>query len=364
MNKKLLALAVAAALAPAAAMADSGNVVVYGQFGASYDNIDTGAANQDTLSRISSNNSRIGFKGTEDMGNGLSAIWQMEHRIDLDSNNNVTNTANTTSMSTRNTFVGLSSKAMGTVLAGTHDTPYKLATGSLDVFADTMGDYNNIVGTVNGANVRDLRLGNVVAYITPTISGFHAAIATSQLNEAGNTTQANPSAWSMAAIYDNGPLFASLSHEIQKTVRAENTAATYATKGTKIGVGYKFGATKVGFVHERLSDDSTATPSANAGTRNAYVLNVAHTMGANVIKASYGKANDGETAGDTSAKNWTIGVDHNLSKRTSVYALYTKTDNATNATYGVGGSSVTGQYTAATAGDDPRAVSLGMRHSF
>jgi len=365
MNKKLIALAIAAALAPAAAMADSGNVVIYGQVNASYDNITTGTPGQDTLNRISSNNSRIGFKGTEDLGNGLSAIWQMEQTVAMDGATGAAAGAaqsTTGSFATRNTFVGLSSKTMGTALIGQHDTPYKLATGGLDVFADTLGDYNNIIGTVNGVNVRDLRLGNVAAYISPTVNGFHAAIATAQLNEAGNAATANPSAWSLAGIYDMGPLFVSLAHEIQKTARPENLAASYTTKGTKIGVGYKFGATKVGFVHERLSDDSTATPSANAGTRNAYVLNVAHAMGANTLKASYGRANDGATAADTSAKNWTIGVDHSLSKRTSVYALYTKTDNAAGATYGVGGSGI--GYNAAAIGEDPRAISLGMRHSF
>jgi len=360
MNKKLIALAVAAALAPAAALADSGNVVIYGVAHVSYDNISTGASGQDTLNRISSNSSRIGFKGTEDLGNGLSAIWQMEQQIGLDSA-----AANATP---RNQFVGLSSKTMGTLLAGTHDTPYKLATGGLDVFGDTIADYNTIIGNVNGTNVRDLRLGNVVAYITPTWSGFHAAIATSMLNESGNavpaTQQGNPSAWSMAGIYDNGPLFASLAYEIQKSQVVATPADLFTTKGTKLGLGYKFGATKVGFVHERLNDDNPVTANANAGTRNAYLLNVAHTMGANVIKASYGKASDGATAADTSAKNWTIGVDHNLSKRTSVYALYTKTDNAAGATYGVGGAGAGGLYNAAAVGEDPRAFSLGMKHSF
>lgn len=354
MNKKLLAFAVAAAFtAPMVANADSGNVSIYGIAHVSYDNINTNAPGQDTLSRISSNSSRIGFKGTEDLGNGLSAVWQMEQQVGMDS-------GSVANMTARNTFVGLSSKSVGTLLAGTHDTPYKLGTGKLDVFGDTMGDYNTIIGNVNGANVRDLRLGNVVAYITPTFNGFHAAIAASMLNEAGNAGQANPSAWSATAVYDNGPLFLSLSHEVQKTANAAPATDGFDTKGTKLGAGYAFGATKVGVVYERLTDSR----SNMAGSRNAYVLNVAHTMGANVIKASYGKANDGASAADTSAKNWTVGFDHNLSKRTAVYALYTKTDNASGATYGVGGAGAGGIYNAAAAGEDPRAISLGMKHSF
>lgn len=414
MNKKLIALAVAAVMAPAAAMADSGNVTIYGKMEASYDNISTGAAGQDTLSRISSNSSNLGFKGTEDLGNGLSAIWQIENQINVDSNGSATSAASANGAAgTRNTFVGLSSKTMGTVLLGTHDTPYKLGTLKLNVFGDSMGNYTSIVGSANGTNVRDLRLGNVAAYISPTFNGFHGAIATSQLNEAGNSGLSNPSAWSATGVYDNGQLFASLSYEIQKyadvgataaatgtyvctgtSVTGNVTAATaaaatiacqaltggsgstatavvaataavaaadaYDTKGTKLGLGWDFKqGTKVGFVYERLADSR----ASNAGSRNAYVLNVAHTMGNNVIKAQYGKANDGETAADTSAKNWAIGVDHNMSKRTSIYALYTKTDNAEGAAYGVGGTKTTGVYAPAV-GDDPRAVSLGVKHSF
>ena len=84
MNKKLIALAVAAALAPAAAMADSGNVTIYGQAARFLDPLTRmyrwRCGFNDTAWRVSSNSSRLGFKGTEDLGNGLSAVWQMEIR--------------------------------------------------------------------------------------------------------------------------------------------------------------------------------------------------------------------------------------------------------------------------------------------
>lgn len=361
MNKKLIALAVAAAIAPAAAMADSGNVAIYGVMSVSYDNVSTGATNQDTLHRISSNNSYMGFKGTEDLGNGLNAVWQIEQTVNVD--NGAATTGGIFSGAQRNTFIGLSSKTMGTVLAGTHDTPYKLGTARLDVFADTLGDYNNIIGNVNGANVRDLRLGNVLAYISPTINGFHAAIATSMLNESGNNTSTvsydNPSAWTATAIYDNGPLFASLSYEKQNSGTSATVTSAYDTKGTKLGLGYNFGqGTKAGLVYERLSDSR----ADQAGTRNAYALNVAHTMGANTIKVQYGKANDGASTADTAATNWTIGADHAFSKRSSIYALYTNMSNGAGATYGIGVAS--GAYVPATGSDDPHAVSIGLKHSF
>ena len=380
MQKKIIALAIAGL--SGAAFAQS-NVTIYGQMNASYDNVSTNAPGQDTLNRVSSNSSRLGFKGEEKLGSGISAVFQIENAINLDA-------GATTTLATRNTFIGLKG-GFGTALAGNHDTPYKLSTGSLDPFADTIADANNIISSSNGTNVRDLRLGNVLAYISPTWSGFHAAIATSMLNESGNAALSNPKAWSMTGIYSNGPLFLSLAWEKQKTAEvlagnlycmaqatgvitvkaacaatdtqiggATAAADAYDTKGVKLGAGYTLGSTKFGLVYERL----TASRTANAGTRNAYVLNVAHTMGANVIKAAYGKANDGKDGTtETGAKNISIGLDHNLSKRTAVYALYTKTDNEAGATYNIGGNGAGGAYTPA-AGKDPRAISLGMKHSF
>ena len=113
--------------------------------------------------------SRLGFKGSEDLGNGLKAIYQVEFGINLnDTNNNVL--TNNDSITYRNTFVGLAGN-WGTFLMGRHDTPMKISTGKLDLFADTMADYNGTVG------FRDLRADNVVAYISPSWSGFQLAAA-------------------------------------------------------------------------------------------------------------------------------------------------------------------------------------------
>jgi predicted porin len=363
MNKKLIALAVAAAIAPAAAMADSGNVTIYGIMHASIDARDpgTGGTKEETIA-ISSNSSRLGFKGTEDLGNGLSAVWQIESSIGAD--------GSASTLAGRNTFVGLSSKTAGTVLLGKHDTPYKLGTGSLDVFGDTMGDYNAVIGNVNGTVYFDSRLGNVAAYISPTWSGFHFAAAVVAANESGNSTTSNPSAYSLTGVYSNGPVFGSLSYE-----KASDTTAAVSTDtglpvvgvggeahATKLGLGYNFGVVKLGFVWEGIKANSTTDPTGSLD-RNAFLLNAAYTMGNNVLKAQYAKAGSSDVA-DTGADQWTIGIDHNFSKRTSVYALYSKMNNDTNSSYGLGQGGAGGAFTPAAAGQDPSVWSLGVRHSF
>lgn len=369
MNKKIIALAIAAALAPAAAMADSGNVVIYGQANASVDyaNPGTGAASlNDKAWRVSSNSSRLGFKGTEDVGNGLSAIWQMETGVSLDSG------STSSDFMLRNSFVGLSSKAAGTVLFGKHDTPYKLGTGSLDMFADTMGDYNAIVGNIDGTVAFDSRLGNVAAYISPTWAGFHFAGASAMANETNNTARRDGRAYSLTGIYNNGPMFGSLSYEQAKDITVGSSTnlaspgmvAILATlekaTGTKLGLGYKFGPAAVGFIAERIKLDVMGDSIA----RNAFYVNGSYTLGSNVIKAAFGKAGSTSGSSDDGAKQLVIGADHNLSKRTAVYALYSKMKNDNGGDYGLGGNGAGGAFSPAASGQDPSVLSLGVKHNF
>lgn len=362
MNKKLLAFAVAAAFAaPMVANADSGNVVIYGQANMSVDYIETDLDGQDKYWGVGSNSSRLGFKGTEDLGNGLSAVWQMETGVLMDS----ANTAQT--FMARNTFAGLSSKTMGTVILGKHDTPYKLGTASLDVFADTMGDYNSVIGRTEVTGVTfDSRLGNVIAYISPTWSGFHFAVATVTANEGGNMGNSNPSAYSATGVYANGPLFASLSYEkasdtVANTTGVPATGAGNDASAVKLGLGYNYGAGNINFIWEDIN--TSGTLENNGMDRTAYYLSGTYKMGNNTLKAAFARANDGDSADDTAAKQFTLGVDHALSKRTTVYALYSKMTNEAGATYGLGGNGA-GNAMNPVAGNDPSVISLGMKHSF
>jgi predicted porin len=133
-------------------------------------------------------------------------------------------------------------------------------------------------------------------------------------------------------------------------------------RSVKLGLGYTMNALNLGFIYENIGVSSGLN---GAGLdRTAYYLSAAYKMGNNTLKAAFAKANDGDSAADTAAKQWTLGAEHAMSKRTSVYALYTKMDNAAGATYGIGGNGAGGAYVPTVGGDDPRAISLGMKHSF
>jgi predicted porin len=233
MQKKLIALAVATAIS-APAFADNANFSFYGTVDVSYDSVNTGngttTANGATavtgVSKrvVSSNVSKFGFKGSEDLGDGLAAIWQIEQQVNIDD-------AAKNTFASRNTFGGLKSDSLGTVLFGIHDTPYKIAARKLDVFGDSIADNRALIGAPKSATATaatattagapgfagtsaagfELRPNDVLAYISPAFAGVTAAIATVNLSEANySSVTGKSSALSLAVMYDVAPFYGSL----------------------------------------------------------------------------------------------------------------------------------------------------------
>ena len=419
MQKKIIALAIAAAIS-APAFADTSNVTVYGIADVSYDSIKTGTASAlgagataaqiaagtagATSNRVSSNTSRLGLKGSEDLGDGLSAVWQIESLINIGDNSA---TAGTT-IGTRNTFAGLSSAAAGTVVMGRHDTPYKIATRGYDLFGDGIADNRAIMGgnaawsvagsgaitAVTGVTQAsavasfDGRQDQVLAYISPKLGGVATlAIGYVNLSPAANLATSNKAtATSVAGMFDIGSGFgAALAYEVHDLTTVAVAAGGLFTgspavasgakeKATKVGLSYAQDAFTVNFAYEKTSDNLGLAGAAGSDYfgHNAYYLSGKYSVTASdTIKAAYTKASTlalGGTAAsaNTDAKQFTLGYDHSLTKRTYVYALYTKLTNGSAAGYtlGSGTSSVGGVSTAAGLGASPSAFALGMRHTF
>ena len=428
MNKKLVTLAVAAAMAaPAAAMADA---TLYGKLnvGISYmdqedgfngwglsDNkaIKSGWVNQGTVDGdefIQVQNpfvptaqgpaNRIGVKGSEDLGNGLKAIYQIELGFSLsDSNNN--GAVGNEAITMRNTFAGLAG-GWGTVLAGRHDTPLKISTGPLDLFADTMADYNNTVGFM------DIRADNAIAYISPSFSGFtfaaavHAgggatALGTGQLefydpitgkklfgSAAGYNQNANSlaDAYSFAGIYKNGPWYASLAYEgLNGNLACDTDWCDAETWGKwRVGLGIlDWNGFSLTGIYEGW-DNGYWVDGAKADLWN---VQAGYTFGQFMIKAGYGSNTqsgsnfydaggysydgvgyDAWAGDDYNFKTWVFGVDYNMSKRTKAFMLYT--DNTTDSlAVTSGGLPVTGPGEFEAMYENKwQGFQLGMMHSF
>ena len=362
-----------------------GNIEIYGAAKLSVDIIDTDSKTTGAdsgLTKVSSNSSRLGFKGSEDLGEGLSAVYQLELGVNMDGTTQktaesvtsaTTNTttgvttvktkdANVNTIGLRNSYIGLKGESWGTVLFGTHDTPYKTATGQFDPFADSMGDYNAVIGTVNAAANFELRPKDVIAYVSPSWGGIQLSAGASQTGqESDNGIAGNASLYSASAVYKAGPLAVALAYETHKNgVTDGDKAGKGKNEGTRLGAGYTIGGTKIGLVYEILRD-STAD---SALTRDAVYVAVSQKIGKETIKLAYGSADDGDDpATKTGATLMAIGVDHSFSKRTTAYVLYAATTNEKDATYGIGTGGAGGAFKPGN-GEDPTVVSFGINHSF
>ena len=311
MKKSLIALAVAGVVAAPAAFAASANVDVYGTLRFSVDKVSSDVAANEKWN-ISDRVSRIGFKGSEDLGGGMSAVYGMEWGVDITDND--ASATSDSPFSARNAFVGLKG-AFGTVLAGKHDTPYKLA-GSADLFGDTAADSQGSAGIIGYGNF-DLRATNALAYISPDWNGFHFAAAVTN-NGTATTNGANISdSTSLALVYVNGPLKATYGYENHgdKTLSATTEDATAGEKASKFNVAYKIGDIALGYTYEK--QDRQLTTDADATNQ---LGSIAYGMGPITLAAQYGQRDSKVAANDK--KRTTLGVIYALSKRTSAALAY------------------------------------------
>lgn len=382
MQKKFIALAVAA-LASGAAFAQS-NVQVYGvaDFGlavnGSFDGATKGQATRFD-SGIASG-SRLGFKGTEDLGNGLKALFNFEMGLNLDDG-----TSGQGRTFGRQSYVGLTG-GFGTVIGGRIYTPHYTLMAQLDPFGlGTGGRANNLFGAFGGttsvANSFDpIRVNNTLAYVSPSFNGLNVTVAyaTNALdNQEATSGDAKKQGrlFAVAPVYTNGPLTVGLNYHQVKlqsdAVAASQTlgivagapavitnAATPASEGkltsTTLGGKYDFGVVALSAAYstnkvEQDGDDAVKT-------RN-WLLGVSAPVGAKVVlKASYVNLKD-KLNDESDAQQIAIGADYLLSKRTKLYTAYSKISNDEKVNYSVahasgGNSSNESQF------------NVGINHSF
>lgn len=359
MNKKLIALAVGSAFAmPLVAQAQSGNVTIYGRLNGAVEMVKqsnaTAGTTYESRTRINSGLSRVGFKGTEDVGNGLKVIWQVENPVNIDAGDGA-------AWGNRPTYLGLNS-TWGTVIVGRIDLPMK-DHGYANPFdtATSMGDYGlngRTGGVLASTHSFSERSSNNIQYSTPTWGAFSGKFAYSARNEALTAGTAEGKVWSMSGTFDQGPVKVVLSYEKQDEILFVNRKDT----GMRLSGGYKFGNTLLTAYYERLNLEEAATDAK----RNGAFLAVAHKIGNGELRALYGKAGNlsgsavAASTSDTGAKEYMIGYGYNLSKRTQLYTHYVKIDNKPAAAYNF----ATNATTPIGAGADPQGFAVGMYHNF
>ncbi|MET0028990.1 MAG: porin [Candidatus Thiodiazotropha sp.] len=316
--KKVLSLAIAAALvSPVAAMADA---TIYGKVRQALEKVDNELTGADDI-EINDYTSRLGVKGSEDLGNGLTAVYKIEYGVKISTSAN--EFSGDGSLSARNAFVGLAG-GFGTFVIGRHDTPLKLTTQSLDYFADTAVDNNKNYTEY----LQDRRADGTIAYISPSLAGLTAAVALVP----GENSEADgiADAYSLAAMYSNGGIYAALGYEA-----ADGNIDAIGVDGAdltqiRFGVGYDGGMFKVGFVAETVTADNPGNGDDLIDSTSLN-LNAGVQAGPGMVVAKiFDYKNDGSLDYDLSPisdkendhDGFGIGYHYNLSKRTSLMANY------------------------------------------
>ncbi|MCP3670138.1 MAG: porin [Gammaproteobacteria bacterium] len=335
MKKQLLAAAIAAAVA-VPMTASAGDVTLYGVVMMSINDLDNevnagnpgGSANWDNgvdgLS-VQSHFTRFGIKGTEDLGNGLSAFFQIEfHLADAENGGNLNNN--------RNTFVGLAGN-WGKVGIGNNDGPYKKSTASLELFSVVQGDANQL-------GFEDVRLSDSVFYYSPNWNGFSFGAAITMPSVDAN--EDGVEGYSLAATYKNGPWFAALAVEDFDDGLTDHAATLGRSEDKwRLGLGYTANGFHVGYIYE----DRDNIAGVDGADEDSWQLSGSYTFGNNVAKIAYGEENDIGGVGGVDSDMWSIGLDHKLSKRTKLYGVYA-------------------DYSHDTAGNDWDSWGVGIVHKF
>ena len=402
MQKKIVALAVAGLSTAAFAQT---NVTIYGVADVSAQGYTMSASKalnaagttspaDGSVFSMQSNSSLLGFKGTEDQGNGLKALFQAETTLNMTGTNDAKSGGGGVSTATgsvfgglRDTFVALSNK-YGTLQGGYVSTPYRSSLVSFDVMpgATGSGTIEKVMGTMRmsqqllgGATEAvsyefgSSQRATAIAYAMPTLYGFNGSIAytgsnnngstnTNAITEATSSTQATQTptgvmafnlGWTGYGVNVQGA-FSQAKYNLSGGTCSSSTAAL-AEMGCTAFVGaanaytsYLVGASytglpglKVSAVYNRnsLGINSTSSFTADKLSNNQFYTGASYRMGnweprVSAVWSSGINTNDGGT--QTGARQWTANLGYYMSKRTQVYGIISNLNNSADQNYNLG----------------------------
>ncbi|WP_200181972.1 porin [Ectothiorhodospira mobilis] len=348
MKKTVLAFAVAAAVAAPAAMADT---TLYGRMNLSLDFVDN---DEDSSHQLASNSSRLGVRGSEDLGMGLKGVYQIEAGLYSDRQ-----TFDNSDLTARNTYLGLAG-GFGELRLGKHDSAYKTATLPLNFFADTLGDMHHIAGQFDDAAGVDNfynRDDNTIVYMSPNLDGmrFMANYTTDKDDDTPDAYANDRSAMSLAGTFEQGPMYLGVAYQ---QMNEYNAARDADATGWKVGGTYDLGGFTLAAMYENLDSDQDAF-----GDRDMFHLGGKYAMGQAYLMASYSMADENDMD-ETGADMYALGAGYNLSQRTNMYATYAQMSNDDAATYAFTGSGKGKSVAASAAGAEVSGFQVGVAHNF
>ena len=271
-------------------------VDIYGKANLTVQSSDEGDG---SFTEVKSNASRIGFKGTHELSDGLEVVFRAEFQVDLDGDSGKGD-----SITDRNQYIGLRG-AFGEVLLGKNDTMLKQSQGKVDLFSDLNADIKSLW---NGEN----RMADTISYKSPSFSGFQLGVT-----YVAEDSVDGEDASSIALFYGDAKLkkskvFASIAHDADM----KGYDATRATVQTKLA-----GVTLGAILH---TQESVTTGAEMDG----YLVSAKYSLSKNVsLKGQYQAAN--HDGGDDKS-GITVGLDYKLAKSTKLFGFYTSFDMDTD----------------------------------
>jgi predicted porin len=411
MNKKVMAVAVAGVLAAPAAFAQTSNVQLYGRAVLGLDYYKAEGSNNPVNAtqgvdndrkgrlRVFDNSSRVGLRGTEDLGNGLRAIFQIETGVNIDNGNNTgqggQNNASSGFWASRDSFVGLDSN-FGRLTFGRQSIYW--ANG---VNAQFAANYiNTEIPWTNGTSMGRIhsgalgsatpaRVSNVVQYTTPTFAGLNATLSYSPnfqeaVQNEGAGTDTDGRIWGATVRGEWGPFYAQVDYA---DVQGNSLSAPVVNPVRLDGAAWKVGASwgylpgaRIGVIWVYSeANNAVGLTTGNKVHQQGATINWEHTFGNFQVMAQFGwldnlKGCNGDagtvSCNDTGAMAYMVGGRYFLSKRTWLFASWNMTSNENNQFADYTGGAITSTNLPAGGGPtypygaDPQVWAIGIFHQF
>jgi predicted porin len=385
MNKKLISMAVGAALAAGTVVAqaadDDAMPKVYGKIHVSYGAVkdEFSATGDPTFTdtdniQFRSHASRIGVKGAVPISDSLKGTYGLEWGIDVGGSGTFSN---------RNQYAGLKG-GFGEFRFGRHDTPTKMAQGKFDEFNDTDAD---IVGALKMSR-GDLRLNNVLAYLSPDFSGFTFAaaiapgegngckatdpdLATCTENLGGSTGGDGPAdILSIAGTYKMAGLMVSLGYDkyddkaaggdvlvfdadpdVEAYLDSPKAGGDYKSL-MRLVATYKMDMFGVGALYETSSgnsdnygeDKDVMGISGHVSLAGGHKIKLQYMTSSQDISGLDTAGGDKITPADNEETQISLGYDFKMGKATTAYAMYTQANDKINVKADFGGDTLERKY--------------------
>jgi predicted porin len=317
MKKANLALAASLVAACSGACADS-NVTIYGLIDSAVVSESGGPKGSTTkLESGVSNGSRIGFRGTEDLGGGLSTVFVLESGVLID-----TGAADQNGLLFgRQAYVGLHERGIGTVTFGRQYTPIYKTLITIDPYQN---NYGGAAGQLMSGEKAGTRQNNTVMFTSDDVGGVTAQLAYGFGEVPGNAAASRQFGGSL--MYEAGGL----------TLRAgynstDNATATDRARNSLVLAKYNFGPVIAG-VGYGINKGTGTTDSRDT------IAALTFPFGRHTLMTTYIRKDDRSVANKFDAHEYTATYTYNLSKRTLVYVAYAKLSNTnfTTTKFGTG----------------------------